>query len=95
MSKLKVSPELRKFTQMHPEVEAVGQRIGEGMYDLILIDVNGEWERAVLASEEAARWMAERLDVRFHEGWEEDPRLARRMNALDAWDTPGAKRRAL
>ena len=95
MSKLKVSPELRKFVQMHDEVEAVGQRIGEGMYDLLLIDVAGNWERTVLPSEEAARWMAEQLDVRFHEGWEEDPRLARRMNALDAWNTPGAKRRAL
>ena len=95
MAKVKASHELRKFVEMRPEVEAVGQRIGHGMYDLVLIDVDGSWERTVVPSEEAARHLCEQLQVRFNEGWEDDPRLARRMNALDAWNTPDAKRRAL
>jgi hypothetical protein len=94
MARVKVPAALRRFVSMHPEVEAVGQRIGAGTYDLLLIDVHGNWTRTVVPSEEAARFVCDRLGVRMHEGWE-DPRMARRMNALDAWNTPGATRRAL
>jgi hypothetical protein len=83
-----------RFARKSKDVEAVLQRIGAGTFDLILIDADGNWERAALTTEEAARSFCERSQVPLHEGWD-DPDLARRINSLDAWATPGAKRRAI
>ena len=82
------------FARKAKDVEAVLQRIGAGTYDLILIDADGNWERAVLATDEAARAFCERVQLPVHDGWD-DPALAQRVNSLDAWATPGAKRRAI
>ena len=83
-----------RFARKAKDVEGVLQRIGAGMYDLILIDAAGNWERAVLATDEAARSFCRSLDIPLHEGWD-DPGLALRINSLDAWATAGAKRRAI
>jgi hypothetical protein len=85
---------LRTFAALRPQVEAVLQRCGRGTFDVVLVDVEGTWERTVVASEGEARDVARDLGVRLHDGWD-DPRLARRMNAHDAWNTPGGTRRAL
>ena len=94
MAKLRISPQLVTFAQQAPEVEAVLQRIGKGNWDLLLIDVDGNWERSVFASEDRAEAACSKLGVPMHRGWEEEPRMGRRMNRLNAWATPGAKRRA-
>lgn len=83
-----------RFAGKAKDVEGVLQRVGAGTYDLILIDADGNWERAVLASDEAARSFCLARDIPLHEGWD-DPDLARRINSLDSWATPGAKRRAV
>ncbi len=93
MSGATVPSSLRKFVMLHAEVEGVLQRIGHGMWDLVVIDVGGNWTRWVFASDTLARIAADQLGIPVHEGW--DPRMARRMNSLDAWSTPGAKHRAL
>ncbi|MEX0990703.1 MAG: hypothetical protein WD004_00310 [Actinomycetota bacterium] len=93
MSRATVPSSLRKFVMLQPEVEGVLQRIGHGMWDLVVIDVDGDWTRWVFPSAEMAKDAGERLDIKVHEGW--DPRMTRRMNSFDAWGTPGAKRRAL
>jgi hypothetical protein len=77
---------------LHPQVEGVLQRCGRETVDLLLIDVDGDWRRAVVASEEDARLMGRDLGVRVHQGWD-DPRLARRMDARDRWTAPGGPRR--
>ena len=83
---------LRRFAMLRPEVEGVIQRCGRETVDLLLVDVDGDWRRTVVASEEDARLMGRDLGVRLHEGWN-DPRLARRKNAHDRWNPPGATRR--
>ena len=75
---------LRRFAMLHPQVEGLLQRCGRETVDLLLIDVDGDWRRAVVASEEDARLMGRDLGVRLHELWD-DPRLARRMDARDRW----------
>jgi hypothetical protein len=82
------------FAKLHPEVEAVLQRVGRRTWDLLLIDVGGDWVRDVVESPEEAEAVCSRLGVRMHRGWD-DPRMARRMNARDVWSTPGGRRRAL
>ena len=94
MSASAVPQSLRKFASIQPEVEAVLQRIGDGTWDLVAIDVDGNWTRWVFPSDAVARSACTTLGIPVHDGWEE-PRMARRMNGLDAWATPGAKRRAL
>jgi hypothetical protein len=79
---------------VQPEVEAVVQRIGRDTWDLVLIDVDGNWNRGVFESKEQARAVAEELGVPTHEGWDDD-RLAKRMNKRDHWNSPGGQRRAL
>ncbi len=86
--------ELRDFAKLRRDVEGVVQRCGRETFDLLLIDVEGNWTRAVVASEEEAQAMARDLGVRLHMGWD-DPRLARRMNRRDHWGEPGGQRRAL
>lgn len=85
---------LRDFAKLHPEVEAVLQHVGLRTWDLVLIDVDGLWVRDELESEETAEAVCAELGVRVHRDWT-DPRLARRMNARDHWNTPDGQRRAL
>lgn len=83
-----------RFARTAEGVEAVLQRVGAGTFDLILVDAAGNWERAILPTEEEARRFCLGLDIRLHDGWD-DPALAQRVNSLDSWATPGAKRRAI
>ncbi len=82
------------FAKMHPEAEAVLQRVGRETWDLLVIDVDGTWVREEFTSAEDAQAAAADLGVRLHRDWD-DPRMARRMNARDHWGTPGGQRRAL
>jgi hypothetical protein len=91
---IKIPSELRTFATLHSDVEAVVQRCGVDTYDLILIDLEGEWVRGVFPSKEAAGEAASQLGVRLHDGWDDD-RLTRRMNRNDPWNEPGGRRRAL
>ena len=91
---MRIPGELRTFATLRPDVEAVLQRCGAGTYDLILIDLDGDWVRAVFPSQEEAESAADDLGVPLHQGWD-DPRLARRMNTSDPWNEPGGHRRAL
>jgi hypothetical protein len=85
---------LRDFAKMHPEIEAVLQHVGLRTWDLVLIDLEGNWVRDEFESEDAAEAVCRELGVRMHRGWDE-PRMARRMNARDHWNRPGGQRRAL
>ena len=76
------------------DVEAVIQRCGLNTFDCLLIDVDGNWTRAVFPSREAAEDACREVGVRFHLGWD-DPRMSRRMNRRDHWGEPGGQRRAL
>jgi hypothetical protein len=79
---------------VRPEVEAVIQRIGRDTWDLLLIDVDGNWDREVFESKERAEAVANALGVPAHDGWDDD-RLAKRMNRRDNWNQPGGEKRAL
>ncbi len=85
---------LHDFVKLRPEVEAVFQHVGRETWDLVLVAVDGTWTREELPSAEAAEAACRDLGVRLHRGWD-DPRMARRMNARDHWNTPGGQRRAL
>ena len=85
--------ELRKFVWMHSDVEAVLQRCGVDTFDLILIDLDGNWTRWVFPSEEAAIVVADRLEIPLHREW--DDRMVKRLNKRDNWNEPGGQRRAL
>ncbi|GIV00200.1 MAG: hypothetical protein KatS3mg014_1815 [Actinomycetota bacterium] len=91
---MRVASHLYGFAKVHPEVEGVLQHVGRRTFDLLLIDVDGDWVRDVLESPEEAEEVARSLGVPLHRGWD-DPRIARRMNARDAWGTPGGRRRGL
>jgi len=82
------------FAKTRQGVEAVLQRLGAGVWDLVLIDAKGNWTRAVLRSEDEAKAACAELGVPIHDGWD-DPALARKVDSLDAWGTLGAQRRAL
>jgi diketogulonate reductase-like aldo/keto reductase len=90
----KVAVDFQRFAMLHEDVEAVIQRCGLRTVDCLLIDVAGNWMRAVFPSKEAAEEACRDLEVRFHEGWD-DIRLAQRMNRRDHWGEPGGQRRAL
>jgi hypothetical protein len=90
----KIPADLRQFAMVQPEVEAVVQRIGRDTWDLLLIDVDGNWDRGVFESEEQAKAVAEKLGVPVHDGWDDD-RMAKRMNKRDNWNQPGGQKRAL
>jgi hypothetical protein len=90
---VRVPTELRRFVQLRPDVEAVLQRCGRETFDLLLIDLDGNWTRWVFTSDRVAREAATDLGVPLHEGW--DDRIARRMNGRDHWNDPGGQRRAL
>ena len=85
---------LRDFAKLHREVEAVLQHVGRATWDLLLIDVDGNWVRDELESQEEAEAACRELGIRMHRSWD-DPRMARRMNARDHWNRPGGQRRAL
>ncbi len=85
--------ELREFVWRHSGVEAVLQRCGVDTFDLILIDLEGNWTRWVFPSEEQAEVVADRLEVPLHRDW--DDRMVKRMNKRDHWNEPGGQRRAL
>ncbi len=79
---------------LHGDVEAVIQRCGLNTWDCVLIDVDGNWTRAVFPSAEVAEDACRDLEVPVHRGWD-DPRMARRMGRRDHWNDPGGQRRAL
>jgi hypothetical protein len=85
---------LSEFVKLHPQVEGVIQHVGLATWDLLLIDVTGRWDRDELPTKEAAEAVCRALRIPAHEGWG-DPRLVRRMNARDHWNTPDGQRRAL
>jgi hypothetical protein len=85
---------LRRFASLQPEVEAVLQHVGLRTWDLVLVDVDGNWIREVVPSPEHAEAACRQLGVRLNRGWD-DPRLLRRMNRRDHWGRPGGQRRAL
>ena len=90
----KMPNDFRRFAQLGEDVEAVIQRCGVNTWDCVLIDVKGNWTRAVFLTKEQAEAACEDLEVRRHDGWD-DPRLARRMNRRDHWGKPGGQRRAV
>jgi hypothetical protein len=93
MSTTRAPNALREFAILHPEVEAVLQHVGLRTWDLVLIDVTGLWVRDEFESQEAAEAACRELGIRLHHGWD-DPRIARRMNGRDHWNTPDGQRRA-
>ena len=90
---VRIPGELRIFATLRPDVEAVVQRCGAGTFDLVLIDLDGNWTREVFASQEEAEAVAGELGVPLHHGWDDD-RLTRRMGMNDPWNEPGGRRRA-
>lgn len=84
---------LRDFAKVRPEVEAVLQPVGRETWDLVLIAVDGTWVREEFETSQEAEAACRELGVRLHRGWE-DPRMARRMNSRDHWNTPDGQRRA-
>jgi hypothetical protein len=90
---VRVPGELRKFVIYSPDVEALLQRCGVDTYDLLLIDLDGNWTRWVFPSEEEAVAVADTLGIPLYRGW--DTRMARRMNKRDHWNEPGGQKRAL
>jgi len=86
--------ELRRFVQLHDDVEAIVQRCGLDTYDLLVVDARGDWTRWVFPGEDLARAAAEDLGVPLHDGWD-DERLALRFTRSDPWNTAAGKRRAL
>ena len=91
---VKMGSDFRAFAMLRQDVEAVIQRCGRGTWDCILIDVEGNWTRAVFPSKEYAEDACRDLEVPFREGWEES-RMPRRMNRRDHWGEPGGQRRAI
>lgn len=89
-----VPSEFRRFAIERDDVEAIIQRVGRRTYDCLLVDVEGNWTRAVFPSEEEAERACIELGIRVHDGWA-DPRLGQRMGRRDHWGDPGGQRRAL
>ena len=85
---------LREFVKLHRQVEGVIQHVGLATYDLLLVDVTGLWDRDEFPTEDEARAVAGDLGIIVHDGWD-DPRLGRRLNGRDQWNTPDGQRRAL
>lgn len=89
----RIPHDLVEFVKLRYDVEAVLQRIGRETFDLVLIDPDGNWTRAVFPSEEEARAAGEYLEVIVHDGWDE--RMSQRMNRRDHWGEPGGQKRAV
>jgi len=93
-TELKVPAELRRFTAEHEGVDAVIQHIGLDTWDLLLVDSEGNWTRAVYLSKEQCEQVAGSLGLDPHDGWD-DESIAKRMNRRDHWNEPGGQKRAL
>jgi len=93
MMAVRTPSELRQFVTYRQDVEALVQRCGLDTFDLLLIDLQGNWTRWVFESEEEAVAVADNLGVPLHRGW--DDRMTRRMNKRDHWNEPGGQKRAL
>lgn len=91
---VKAPADFQRFAMLREDVEAVIQRCGLNTFDCVLIDVEGNWTRAVFPSSEVAEEACRDLAIPVHQVWD-DPRLARRMNRRDHWGVPGGQRRAL
>jgi hypothetical protein len=91
---VKVPVDFRSFAMLGEDVEALIQRCGLNTVDCLLIDVHGNWTRAVFPSREVAEEACRELQIPIHLDWS-DPRMARRMNRRDHWGEPGGQRRAL
>lgn len=91
---VKAPTDFQRFAILHEDVEAVIQRCGLNTVDCVLIDVEGNWTRAVFPSPEVAEEVCRDLEIPVHQGWDE-PRLAQRMNRRDHWGVAGGQRRAL
>lgn len=89
----RVPGELRTFRLAQPGVECVLQRCGLNTFDLLLIDVDGNWTRWVFTSEDEAAKVAGMLETPLHRGWND--RMVKRMNKRDHWNEPGGQKRAL
>jgi hypothetical protein len=85
---------LREFVKLHPQVEAVIQHVGLATWDLLAIDVAGNWTREEFPTREAAEAACAWLGIRAHDGWDDD-RLTRRMNGRDHWAASDGQHRAL
>jgi len=85
---------LSEFVKLHQQVEGVIQHVGLATWDLLLIDATGLWDRDEFPTHEAAEEACGTLGIRVHDGWD-DPRLSRRMNARDHWNTVDGQHRAL
>jgi hypothetical protein len=94
MARVHIPGDFRELAMVGNEPEAVIQRSGLDTWDCVLIDVAGNWTRAVFPSKEHAEEACRELGIRFHHGWD-DPRMARRMNRRDHWGEPGGQHRAL
>ena len=94
MSVAKVPYHLTEFVKLHPQVEGVIQHVGLATWDLLLVDVTGLWDRDEFPDKDAAETACVTLGIPCHDGWN-DPRLARRMNGRDHWNTQDGQRRAL
>jgi hypothetical protein len=86
--------DFREFARLRSDVEAVIQRCGLSTWDCVLIDVDGNWTRAVFPSKEVAEVACRDLEIPAHDGWE-DVRMVRRMGRRDHWGDPGGQRRAV
>jgi hypothetical protein len=86
-------PDLRRFATHRQGVEAVLQRCGVDTFDLLLIDVDGNWTRGVFPANEVAEAVADDLGIPLNRGWND--RMTKRMNRRDHWNDPGGQRRAL
>ena len=94
MSGAKVPFHLSEFVKLHSQVEGVIQHVGLATWDLVVVDAGGLWERDEFPTVDAAEAACRALGIRAHRGWD-DPRLNRRLNARDQWNTPDGQRRAL
>lgn len=91
---IKIPDDFRRLAMLGTDAEAVIQRCGLNTFDCLLIDVDGNWTRAVFPSQESAEEACREVGVRYHLGWE-DARMVQRMNRRDHWGEPGGQRRAL
>ncbi len=94
MAGIRAPGALLDFVKIHREVEGVIQHVGRETWDLLLIDVDGDWVRDEFSSKERAEAACRDLGVRWHDRWD-DPRMTRRMSRGDPWSDPGGRRRAL
>jgi hypothetical protein len=90
----RIPEDVRRFTTGRSGVDGVVQRIGEGTWDLLLIDADGDWTRMVTTSKESAEAAAKVLGATVHDGWDSDD-LAHRMNRHDDWSPAGGRHRAV